>query len=224
MIQFKTNKITEEVDIVTGEIKDARSAKGLSLKQISKEIGIGQKYLEAIESGRWKKLPEGVYGKNFFREYAMFLGLDSEELLRIYNKEAEAARKDKVKDLFSKQRVRRMNFLAFPKIVKNSMIILGVIVCFAYLAYCLLSVTTPPKLTLSSPADNVVTSQKSIDFIGYTEPEAELIINGNPVLCDPTGLFNQKIDLKNGINTVTIIAKKKYGQETMVKKQILVKI
>jgi len=222
MVGFKKNTIISEKDLVAEAIREARAEKNVSLKEVSRATGIREKYLEAIEQADWQKLPDGVYGKNFLREYAIFLNLKAGELVALYEKQPMSSGKNK-KDLFSKQVANFRYFLSIPKLAKSILIIFIAAVCFSYLIFCLKHVVTPPLLLLSSPSDNMITEKKTVDFIGNSEPEAEIQINGNTILSDASGFFSKRINLKDGINTITVIAKKKYGSETVIKRQILVK-
>ncbi|MBD2845219.1 helix-turn-helix domain-containing protein [Paenibacillus sp. IB182496] len=68
-------------------LKKAREEKGLSLEDIQDLTKIRKRYLEAIEEGNYKVLPGTFYVRAFVKNYAETVGLDSEEVLRLYNKE-----------------------------------------------------------------------------------------------------------------------------------------
>src|SRR5215831_6729446 len=61
-------------------LRRERLRRNLDLEQISRELKISSKFLEAIEDERFDKLPAGVFAKSFVRQYARLLGLDEEEL------------------------------------------------------------------------------------------------------------------------------------------------
>lgn len=66
---------------VIGEtLRRERLRRNLELDQISRELKISLKFLEAIEDERFDKLPPGVFAKSFVRQYARLLELDEEEL------------------------------------------------------------------------------------------------------------------------------------------------
>ncbi len=48
---------------------------------IAKQLCIGEEFLEALENGDYKKIPEIVYVLGFARNYAMELGLDPDEIV-----------------------------------------------------------------------------------------------------------------------------------------------
>jgi len=61
-------------------LRRERLRRGFELEQISRELKISSRFLEAIEDDDFKKLPGGVFAKSFVRQYARLLSLDEEEL------------------------------------------------------------------------------------------------------------------------------------------------
>ncbi|HWC98828.1 MAG TPA: helix-turn-helix domain-containing protein [Candidatus Sulfopaludibacter sp.] len=61
-------------------LRRERLRRNLDLDQISRELKISPKLLEAIEAEQFEKLPGSVFAKSFVRQYAHFLGLDEEEM------------------------------------------------------------------------------------------------------------------------------------------------
>lgn len=61
-------------------LRAERLKRKLELDQISHELKISSRFLTAIETGEFNKLPGGVFAKSFVRQYARLLGLDEEEL------------------------------------------------------------------------------------------------------------------------------------------------
>lgn len=220
---FKANKIYLDAETVAEQLRSARQAKKLKLGQIAKELNISEKYLTALEKGEYGQLPNGIYGKNFLREYALFLGLSYKKLAQNYETEVNVLEPKKQKDLFSKQVVKARHLLALPKIFKNILIFLTISVCFIYLGYRINKIISPPLLIITEPAVNLTTDQLFLDIAGRTEAEANLVINGQTVLTDKNGDFSQTINLKNGLNIITITASKKHSRVNTVIRQILVK-
>ena len=116
---FKSNKIYLDGETVAEQLRSARQAKNLQLKQVAKKLNINYNYLKALEKGEYNKLPHGVYGKNFLREYALFLGLDYGRLGKDYEAEINVAEPKKPRELFSKQVIKGRYLWAWPKIIKN---------------------------------------------------------------------------------------------------------
>ncbi len=65
-------------------LSEKRIEKGLTIEDVSDNIKIRRKYLEAIESGNYSEIPDKVYTKSFLKIYAEYLGLDHVYLLKRY--------------------------------------------------------------------------------------------------------------------------------------------
>jgi cytoskeleton protein RodZ len=61
-------------------LRRERLKRHLELDQISNELKISARMLEAIEQEKFDRLPGGVFARSFVRQYARLLGLDEEEL------------------------------------------------------------------------------------------------------------------------------------------------
>lgn len=72
------------MDTPGAQLRQRREAKKLSLKQVSKETKISQRYIEALEENNPDLFPGEVYLKGFLRNYAKFLGLDPEDMVSQY--------------------------------------------------------------------------------------------------------------------------------------------
>ncbi|MEK9969523.1 MAG: RodZ domain-containing protein [Ferrovibrio sp.] len=72
-------------------LKVVRERRGLALADVSARLRIRRPYLEAIEEGRFGELPGAVYVSGFLRQYAEFLGLDPDQVLKNYQSESDGA-------------------------------------------------------------------------------------------------------------------------------------
>src|SRR5215813_6105571 len=66
-------------------LRDQREARGLSLGEIERHLRIRRAHLEAIEEGRFDKLPGAAYIPAFLRAYATHVGLEPEKVLTAYH-------------------------------------------------------------------------------------------------------------------------------------------
>jgi cytoskeleton protein RodZ len=62
-------------------LRRERLRRNLGLDQISRELKISTRFLDAIEQERFERLPAGVFAKSFVRQYARYLGLDEDEVV-----------------------------------------------------------------------------------------------------------------------------------------------
>ena len=72
---------------VGASLRQEREAFGLALPAVAAHLRIQQRYLEAIEDGRFAALPGPTYAAGFLRSYGGYLGLDEDALLRAYREE-----------------------------------------------------------------------------------------------------------------------------------------
>lgn len=72
----------EEMKEIGDSFKKRRKEMNLSLKEVENGTSIRTVYLEAIEDGEVGKLISPVYAQGFFKQYAAFLGVDGEAIIR----------------------------------------------------------------------------------------------------------------------------------------------
>jgi cytoskeleton protein RodZ len=71
-----------------GEIlRRRRESYGQDLPTVASQLHIRLTYLRAVETGRFKDLPGMAYASGFVRSYGDYLGLDGEELVRLFREE-----------------------------------------------------------------------------------------------------------------------------------------
>ncbi len=63
-------------------LRSKREEMNLSLKEVESNTSIRMIYLQAIEEGRVGHFLSNAYALGFMRQYANFLGMDSEKLLK----------------------------------------------------------------------------------------------------------------------------------------------
>lgn len=81
----QTSQAYSELASFGEELRREREVRGISLKEISDATKISKRFLEAIERNDHKTLPAPVFTRGFVREYARYLGLNSEEIVNRYN-------------------------------------------------------------------------------------------------------------------------------------------
>ena len=63
-----------------------RQKRGVSLEQIAEKTKISIRFLRAIESEEFEKLPGGLFTTSYIRQYAAAVGLDEAELITQYER------------------------------------------------------------------------------------------------------------------------------------------
>lgn len=202
------------------ELRMARRNKNIHINEASRRLNIRKEYLLALEADDFEALPSGLYGKNFLKRYALFLGLSQIEINRLLP-DVEKTTNSTVNP-FSQKIINKKKFIIFPRIARNILFSLAVLACFFYLVFYFNNIFSPPSLEVSQPDRNILVQESSILVIGQSEAEAEVKINGELVLMDENGTFSKLINLKKGVNPLEISAKKKYSRENSIIRQVLV--
>lgn len=208
----------KEKELPGKAIKLNRENKKLNLEEIAKHLRIKKEYLLAIENDEYDQLPSGLYGRHFLKKYCQFLKINYRKTL----KASPLSEIETSKDPFSQKILKSWNLLVFPKIIRNLVLLVIFLSFVFYLLFYFRNLSAPPKLIIEQPATNLVINKNNLEIKGLSNPETEIIINGNSIISDSKGNFSYEIRLKNGLNNINIIAKKKHGQETFVQRQILV--
>ncbi|MBO37920.1 MAG: hypothetical protein CMM75_01915 [Rhodospirillaceae bacterium] len=66
-------------------LREIRQGQNLKLYDIANALRIRESYLKEIEDGRFENLPGPTYANGFVRAYAIYLGLEIDEVMRRYN-------------------------------------------------------------------------------------------------------------------------------------------
>src|SRR5258705_2784941 len=63
------------------QLKQARQARGLSIKQVVQATRIRDYYIEAMEADDFSAIPSAAQARGFLRSYADFLKLNTDDLI-----------------------------------------------------------------------------------------------------------------------------------------------
>jgi len=204
-------------------LKEAREQKVYTLEQIEKAIKIRKELLVALESDNYKKLPPPTFVRGFIKNYASFLGLDSNKLLAIFRREfAEDRHKPYVMDAFSNP-VETPKFKFSPNQLLSGVVVLIVLSFFVYLWVQYRSLVGAPQLTITSPQDQMTVSDPNLLVSGKIDTEGKVLVNSQEITVDSEGNFKETINLTSQVNKVTIDAISKFGQKTQAERTVYLK-
>lgn len=204
-----------------GEIlKETRLSRGFTLQHIEQGTKIRLKFLEAIEQDDYTKLPSLSYAKGFVKNYAEFLGLNSRHILAFFRRQTEEVPRS---TLLPKGLAAPLNqpFLRLTPGRFLTIILVGFVTVFLlYFGVQYLRLQNPPPLVVDSPKDQLVTTQRRIDVLGKTDPDATVIVNGVSALVRSDGRFFDQVQLSSGINKVTIVATSRWNKTTTIVREV----
>lgn len=76
--------MAEALKILGDALRAKREEMNITLKEVETATSIRSLYLQAIEEGRASHFISNTYALGFIRQYANFLGIDSEKLIKEY--------------------------------------------------------------------------------------------------------------------------------------------
>ncbi len=223
MAWFHSNKIFLDKESVAEQLKVTRAKKGYQLEEVAAVINVNLRYLKAMEEGDYAILPTGIYSLNYLREYANFLELDYEKLLKKFKVEQRIYQSRDQLDLFSRQTVDRKYFVATPNVIKYLTIALIALASLIYLWFLIQNIFVAPKLEVIFPTQGFISGRSELVISGKTEPETEVLINDQQAIVSATGEFSEEINLKSGVNTIVVTAQKAAKRKNTIIREVLFK-
>jgi len=116
------------------QLRRAREARGVTLREISEQTRITMRHLEAIESDDYKHLPGGIFNKSFVKAYAKQIGFDERAALDLYARTArEHGDADEVATSPQRSRIYTGDPARSPLVTAGlSAVIIGVLILVVY--------------------------------------------------------------------------------------------
>ena len=213
----------------------ARERKGVDLFRAERDTKIRSRYLAALERGDYRELPGAVYTKGFLRNYAVYLGLDPEDVLRHWRRERGDQVPSEPVVVAPRTIVDAPRPLAFsPSVVVAALMTFGVVVFGVYLAVQLLRFAKPPTLAVTNPASAVIDvddTTTSFQLKGTATAGATVTVSvpGSTqpyrVTALSDGSWSLAVDLRRGTNQFDIDAvDPETGKPTETPQKIIIKV
>ncbi|MBA2380884.1 MAG: helix-turn-helix domain-containing protein [Chloroflexi bacterium] len=187
----------------------ARERKGVDLYRAERDTKIRARYLAALERGEYKELPGDVYTKGFHRNYALYLGLDPEEVVAHWRTErGTAVPTSKTVLAVPKPIAQSRPGLQFsPGIVVAALLTILIVGVGVWLGLQVMRFAKPPTLAVTSPREATVELPEdatSYTFEGTSIAGATISVEmaggSRQVTADSTGKWSMTIDLRRGRN------------------------
>jgi cytoskeletal protein RodZ len=192
----------------------ARERKGVDLYRAERDTKIRARYLAALERGEYGELQGDVYTKGFLRNYAIYLGLDPEEVVAQWRRERGNPPAPKQVLAVPKPIASPRAGLNFsPGVVVAALLTVLVVAIGVWLGIQVMRFAKPPTLAVTSPREATV--QLSEDATSYTLegssiPGAtisiELAGGARQTSADSTGAWTMPVDVRPGKNEFKVDA------------------
>lgn len=217
--------VTKEVKTQTLSeyLAGARKRANLSFEEVSRFTKVQSKYLKALEEARFHDLPANVYVKGFLRSLSPLYRVDQKRLLDQFEAEANL-HKNIEEEVFENN---GQSKFALPRLVLSPKVLtlLGVgilsLLSFGYIYFQVRSLSRAPSLEIFSPEKDGVVSSGLLTVRGSTEGGSQVFLNGQAIVVDAHGNFQENISLAPGSNKLEIKAINKFGKETIQTRQMV---
>jgi transcriptional regulator with XRE-family HTH domain len=218
----------------------ARENSQLSRVDIAREIKVSEKYLEALEKGRYNDLPSPVYIKNYLRLYSRALGIRWDKIeeryqqeITVYHQHPHTKPHDEAR---TRPRLRQQKTairphvaagahgqqaLLIPRLLKIGAFGIVIMVMIVYFAWGVVRLLSPPALVILSPAQDIIVTSPDIVIEGQSEPEVAVEINGQAIGVEPDGRFREELVLRDGLNTIRVTAQSKLSRQNEAIRHVL---
>jgi len=224
-----TKTTIPEKETLGEKLAKKRVALGFDIKDAERATKIRVKYLTMVEESNWEKLPPDVYVYGFLKNYAAFLKLDPDKVVKLYMK--ERGLKEKIKKVKKQEgdkpkpkKLKKPKLIITPKRIAVFAVISGALTILGYIGWQVSILAAPPKLEVKSPADNIQIEEGSTVVEGKTDAGADVFINDVSIGVEPEGNFKEKISLQDGVNLIKVSAKNKLGKTTQTTRTVLAKL
>jgi cytoskeletal protein RodZ len=195
----------------------ARERKGVDLYRAERDTKIRSRYLAALEHGEYGELPGAVYTKGFLRNYALYLGLDPEDVIRQWKRERvdSEVSAEPVLSVPRPLAAPRQGLTFSPVIVVAALLTVLIAAFAVYMGVQLVRFAKPPTLLVTSPGQAVIDVPEdttTYTFRGTTIAGATVSISAagrsEPyrAKADNSGLWTQDVELRRGRNQFDISA------------------
>lgn len=206
--------VVESIPSLPERLYAARERKGVDLYRAERDTKIRSRYLAALERGDYRELPGAVYTKGFLRNYALYLGLEPEEILSQWRRErGDMGPPQPVIAVPRPLTTPRRGLTFSPGVIVAALLTVAVLLVGAYLTVQIMRFAKPPLLNVTDPKVATLTVDEATSSYlirGTTIPggtvTVELAGGSLQTSADSTGAWSIEIDLRRGKNEFKIEA------------------
>jgi len=197
-----------------------RKKRKLTLQDVQKAIKIHPKYLKALEADDYTLFEGAVHAKGFLKNYADFLDLNVPEILALWRRDfggifTKSQKQTKFKSVLSPK------LLITPSLVLVVFVSVLICVFFGYLFYQYRNFTSVPDLAVFYPENNALVQAATLDITGKTDIDSTVFVNNQKLFLNTDGSFATSVVLKEGLNTLSIVAVSSLDKKTEVIRTVI---
>jgi cytoskeletal protein RodZ len=167
-----------------------------------------------MERGAWEELPAGVYARGFLRNYAIYLGMDADEVLGAWGRERGEVPLEPAIVVPRPIEAPRRGIVLGPGILVAALVSLAAVAIIAYIGFQLLRFSEPPPLAVTDPPTvvmEVAEATTSYTLRGTTVANGEVTVRAPGrddlrILAAGDGVWRTVVDLRRGENRFIVSA------------------
>lgn len=207
-----------------GEIlAEERTRHRISKAQLSRKTRIREAYLDALEENRFEELPPAAFVKGYIKTYAKMFGFDHAPVLALLRRDYKESATG---TLIPRDFIAPVIVSARPMRTVTVVVVLlfaGLLSVFGYIGFQWYQLQKPPQLVIEEPVLRQEVGP-NVTVRGFTDPEAVVAVNTQPVALRPDGTFETQVTfVSEGIATLVIESTDRRGKTAQEVRQIYVR-
>lgn len=202
-----------------GLLREARIRARKTIEDASSALKIQPNYLSALESMHVEELPGKVYARHFLIRYARWVDVDLQKILPLFD---TSLSEELERHALLVPRVSSGDLRVWTRIVRWSLAACFLASSVLYFGYHIWSMMLPPVLSLTYPSEDLHLSEMTLQIAGMTDPEAQVMVNGENIQTDPSGRFEKMLILQQGVNEIQVSARSKYSRPAVIVRHVVV--
>ncbi|MFH0927864.1 MAG: helix-turn-helix domain-containing protein [bacterium] len=218
-----TKKNLRAAETVGNYLAELLENSGIALSDLGPALKVREKYLEALFLDRFEDLPDLFYARHLVKRLVVLLNGSPEYAEKLFEEQAGERKESEAPQLvFERRKVGSFSLIVVARVlaaVGLAFVFLGLL---GYLGFSAYKALTPPALTVTFPATDIVTQERSIVVKGHTEREVRITVNDQVVTSDDRGEFQTPLFLDPGLNIIEVHAAKRYSRDQVVYRKVLV--
>lgn len=195
-------------------LKDRIRDRGLSLKRLSEASGVPINSLESLIYGNEEKFPPAPYLRGYLIKLGDVLDFDPEPWWKEF-KEKQTLKASGPQDRLPYNRFAIKTTHKYLWLTITALIVLG------YLGFRFYPIFGKPQLTVIYPKEPLISvKDDTITLTGVANGD-KVTVNREEIAVGDDGMWQKRVQLQPGLNTIEITAKKFLGKETKIIRQVI---
>lgn len=200
-------------------LKSARAQRKMSLEELAAAASVPMRDLERLEAGDHSHLPAEIYVRSFLERCARELNINTGVLGELYQK--EVINSESKKEAYAPVALKSKKFVITPRFLIVAVAALGAVFLVFYFWYQLSNLLKPPFLVVENPANDIMTSEETVNVSGRTQKDSHIFINGREIEVNADGIFNDNFHLEPGVNLMEIKSVNRFKKESVLIKRVI---